>query len=69
MRTFKTYLEEKSKKKKNKPLETTISRGHEFGMVGAGRSGLMQTDKKRFKVKKQRKEGKNIARKAMRGDY
>lgn len=72
MKTFKEYFTEemtKRKKKEKLPLVLTISKGHEFGMVGAGKSGLMQADRKDFKRKKQRKEGKEQERKALRGDY
>jgi hypothetical protein len=68
MKSFKQYLKE-AKKKRQKNIHTSIARGPEFGMVGAGRSGLMQADQKQFKKKKQRKEGKAIARKALRGEY
>ena len=71
MKTFKQYfLTEMAKKKKNKkPIETTLAKGPEFSMSGKGKSGLMQTDRKDFKRKKQRKEGKDVAKKAMRGEY
>lgn len=61
--------QKRKKKKKNKPIELTISKGHEYGMVGTGKSGLMQADKKEFKRKKQRKKGKEQERKALRGEY
>ena len=64
MITFKDFFEEMSKNNIQK-----ISRGHEFGMVGAGKSGLMKADRKDFKRKKERKDGKSQAKKAMRGEY
>ena len=69
MRSFKEYFEEMSKKKKKKDIVTSLSRGHKFAMAGAGKGGLMQADKKTFKKKKERKEGKEQERKAVRGDY
>jgi len=71
MQTFKQYFEEmaKKRKKKEKNIHTSIARGPEFAMVGAGKSGLMQADRKEFKRKKERKEGKDQARKAVRGEY
>ena len=70
MISFKKYLEESFKKKKNKKDSIMdIARGPEFAMAGAGKGGLMQADKKAFKKRKQRKEGKDQAKRAMRGDY
>jgi len=71
MQTFKQYFEEMNKNKhkgKNKD-KYSYSKGPEFAMIGAGKSGLMQADKKEFRRKKERKEGKDQARKAMRGEY
>lgn len=68
MKTFKQFLTE-NKKKKDKNKDLKISRGHEFGMAGAGKAGLMQADTKRSRKKKQRKEGKDLSRKYTRGDY
>jgi len=59
----------KPKKKTTKDLQMNIARGAEFALAGAGKSGLMQVDRKDFKKKKQRKDGKADAKKAMRGDY
>ena len=73
MITFKAYLVEmsskKNKKRSAKDLILSIPKGNQFGMVGAGKSGLMQADRKDFKRKSQRKEGKEIAKRAMRDDY
>lgn len=74
MTTFKEYFitemaKNKKKKQTIKDLQTNLSRGAEFSMVGAGKSGIIQSDKKGGKKRKERKEGKDQAKKAMRGDY
>ena len=73
MKTFREFFIESNQKRKRKRSkkrpELSIARGHEFGTAGAGKAGLMQADKKEFRKKKQRKEGKDQARNAMREDY
>ena len=69
MQTFKEFFITENKKKNRKPIELTYSKGAKFGMVGAGKSGIMQADRKEFRKKKERKEGKTQAKRAMQGDY
>ena len=61
MITFKEYLIEmaKKKKKQKEPSAANLSRGHEFGMAGAGKSGAMLSKKQKSKTsKKQRSDWK-----------
>mgnify|MGYP006992563766 CR=1 FL=1 len=53
------------KPKKKKSLILSIARGHEFSMVGSGRSGLMKVDKKEYKRKKERNQGKLMIKQAL----
>mgnify|MGYP003646961938 CR=1 FL=1 len=74
MTTFKEYFitemaKNKKKKQTIKDLHTNLSRGPEFSMVGAGKSGVMQSDKKGGKKRRERKEGKEQTDNAMRGEY
>jgi len=73
MKSFKEFFTEavlnEMKKKKKKKKEAIPARGADFGTVGAGKSGLMQVDTKEFSKKKNRKQGKDQARNAMRGEY
>jgi len=69
MQSFKDFFITEMSKKNKKPAILSIKRGADFAMLGAGKSGLMQSDKKQFKKKAERKQGKDIAKRAMRGDY
>ena len=64
MKSFKEFFitEMAKKKKKKKPIEMSFAKGEEFGMVGAGRSGIDQKDKKGFNNKKDRRDSKKELR-------
>jgi len=58
-----------NKKKKKKHIIMSIPKGYKFAMVGVGKSGLMQADKKEFKRKKERKKGKDQIKNELHNEY
>ena len=55
--------------KKKKHIIMSIPKGYKFAMVGVGKAGLMQADKKEFKRKKERKKGKDQIKNELHNEY